>query len=138
MKKSDYRFLREEQVRWEDNDMFGHVNNVKYYSYFDSAVNNFQMAVGGWDPIKGDVRFYVATNQCDYYQSLKFPQSLEVGVAIQKLGNSSITYNISIFADGSDDPSATATAVYVTVDSKTEKPMPIPETLRDAFSAHQI
>ncbi|MVU78691.1 acyl-CoA thioesterase [Nocardia sp. ET3-3] len=121
-------------TRWADNDHYGHVNNVTYYSYFDTAVNAWLIHATGTDIRDLPAIGIVAETSCKFQDSLSFPDLLRVGIRIARLGNSSISYELAIFRDNGDSLSlaATGTFVHVYVDEVTRKPVPIPEVIRAA------
>lgn len=120
-------------TRWHDNDIYGHVNNVVYYSYFDSAVNSYLIAEGGLDIRGGDVIGYVVNSQCDYFSGIAFPEAIEAGLRVNKLGNSSVQYGIGIFRAGESEACAQGCFTHVFVDRNTERPAAMPPTLRTAL-----
>ncbi|MBH0120484.1 acyl-CoA thioesterase [Rhodococcus sp. CX] len=123
------------QTRWADNDHYGHVNNVTYYSYFDSAVNGWLMATTGVDIRELDAIGVVAETSCRYIAELSFPDRLQVGIDVDRLGKRSITYQLAIFREGPDGaltPAATGRFVHVYVDARTRRPVPIPDEIRKA------
>jgi acyl-CoA thioester hydrolase len=120
-------------TRWEDVDVYGHVNNVKYYSYFDTAVNSWIIARGLLRPGQSPIFGIVVETQCTFLRELTFPQMLDVGLAITKLGTSSVSYAIGIFPQGEDEAAARGRFVHVYVDETHRRPAPIPETVRMAF-----
>jgi YbgC/YbaW family acyl-CoA thioester hydrolase len=120
-------------TRWEDVDIYGHVNNVKYYSYFDTAVNAWLLERDLVRPGQSPVFGIVVETQCTFLRELKFPQMLDVGIAITKLGTSSVTYAIGIFAQGEADAAARGRFVHVYVDETNRRPAPIPDDIRQAF-----
>ncbi|WP_327101969.1 acyl-CoA thioesterase [Nocardia vinacea] len=124
-------------TRWADNDHYGHVNNVTYYSYFDTAVNAWLMHATGTDIRELPALGVVAQTSCHYHGSLSFPDQLQVGLRISRLGRSSITYDLAIFRESGDalDLAATGTFVHVYVDNETRKPVEIPEVIRTAAAA---
>ncbi|UGT45840.1 acyl-CoA thioesterase [Nocardia yamanashiensis] len=121
-------------TRWADNDHYGHVNNVTYYSYFDTAVNAFLIHASGTDIRDLPAIGVVAQTSCKFVGSVSFPDQLRVGIRVARLGNSSISYELAIFRlDGVDlELAATGTFVHVYVDETTRKPVPIPDVIRDA------
>lgn len=121
-------------TRWADNDHYGHVNNVAYYSYFDTAVNAWLIHATGTDIRELPAIGIVAETSCKFLDSLSFPDMLKVGIRIKRLGKSSISYELAIFRDTGDDlrPAATGTFVHVYVDNETRKPIPIPAVIRAA------
>ncbi|MBH0777391.1 acyl-CoA thioesterase [Nocardia bovistercoris] len=121
-------------TRWADNDHYGHVNNVTYYAYFDTAVNAWLMRATGTDIRELPALGVVAQTSCRYVGSISFPDRLQVGLRVSRLGNSSITYDLAIFRELDDalELAATGEFVHVYVDSETRKPVPIPEVIRTA------
>ncbi|MEU4418547.1 thioesterase family protein [Nocardia salmonicida] len=121
-------------TRWADNDQYGHVNNVTYYSYFDTAVNAWLMRATGADITALPALGVVAQTSCRFHGSVSFPDQLQVGLRIARLGNSSITYDLAIFREGDAGPELAATGefVHVYVDADTRKPVAIPEVVRAA------
>lgn len=130
----DYAHFQPITTRWHDNDVYGHVNNVVYYSYFDSAVNTYLIEVGGLDIHDGPVVGFVVSSSCDYFASIAFPERIEVGLRIGKLGNSSVQYELAIFKVGEDEACAAGRFVHVFVDRQSNRPVPIPDNLRTAMS----
>ena len=116
-----------------DNDSYGHVNNVTYYSYFDTAVNEHLIRCGGLDPANDPVIAYVVASACRFDKSLTFPETIDAGLAVAKLGTSSVTYEIGIFRQDDDEPAATGHYVHVWVDRATQRPVPIPPRIRAAL-----
>lgn len=131
--RSDYPHFRPISTRWHDNDIYGHVNNVTYYSFFDSAVNTYLIEVGGLDIHNGGVVGFVVSSSCDYFASIAFPDAIEVGLRVGKLGNSSVQYELAVFKAGEDEACAAGRFVHVFVDRQTNRPLPIPEGLRAAL-----
>ena len=133
--RADYRHFQPITTRWHDNDIYGHVNNVVYYSYFDSAVNAYLIERGGLDIHKGEVVGFVVSSSCDYFASIAFPDVLEVGLRVGKLGNSSVQYELAIFKAGEAQACAAGRFVHVFVDRASNRPTPIPNNLRRALEA---
>ena len=131
--RSDYRHFQPITTRWHDNDIYGHVNNVTYYSYFDSAVNAYLIAEGGLDIHGGEVVGFVVSSSCDYFASVAFPDVIEVGLRVGKLGNSSVQYELAIFKSGEEQACAAGRFVHVFVDRQSNRPVPIPGALRSAL-----
>ena len=125
--RGDYRHFQPITTRWHDNDIYGHVNNVTYYSYFDSAVNAYLIAEGGLDIHGGDVVGFVVSSACDYFASIAFPDAIEVGLRVGKLGNSSVQYELAIFRAGEEQACAAGRFVHVFVDRASNRPVSIPE-----------
>lgn len=133
--RSSYRHFVAVPTRWMDNDTYGHVNNVAYYSYFDTAVNAHLIAAGGLDPAHDDVVGYVVETSCRFHQSLSFPQVVDAGLAVTRIGSTSVTYAIGLFAEGAVEPAASGHFVHVWVDRATQRPAPIPASIRAALAA---
>jgi acyl-CoA thioester hydrolase len=132
-RRADYRHFQPIITRWHDNDIYGHVNNVVYYSYFDSAVNAYLIEHGGLDIHDGEVVGFVVSSACDYFASVAFPEALEVGMRVGKLGNSSVQYELAIFKAGDDQACAAGRFVHVFVERASNRPTPIPGGLRQAL-----
>jgi acyl-CoA thioester hydrolase len=128
--RSAYKHFLPLQTRWADNDVYGHVNNVAYYGYFDTIVNEYLIASGALDIHEGAVIGLVVETSCKYCAPLEFPQKLEGGLRVAKIGNSSVRYEIAIFALGADKPAAEGHFVHVYVDRATRKPTSLPAALR--------
>ena len=121
-------------TRWMDNDAYGHVNNVTSYSYFDTAVNEHLIRAGGLDIRNGPAVGYVVETSCRYFQPLTFPDVLEAGLAVVKLGSSSVVYEIAIFRRGDDAAAASGRFVHVWVDRATQRPASVPPAIRAALA----
>ncbi len=132
--RSDYACFLPITTRWMDNDLYGHVNNVTYYSWFDSAVNRYLIEVGGLDIHRGRIIGFVVNSHCNYYRAVAYPDAIEVGIKVDRLGNSSVTYGVAIFRKGEDDPCAEGQFVHVFVQRDTKKATPIPDKLRQALA----
>ncbi|MFT5032506.1 MAG: acyl-CoA thioester hydrolase [Bermanella sp.] len=122
-------------TRWMDNDIYGHVNNVAYYSYFDSAANSFLIHECGLDIHGGEIIGFVVSSGCEYLSPLAYPDELEAGLAIEKLGNSSVRYNIGLFKKGSTLASAHGFFVHVFVTRSDQQAVRIPDRMRTAMAA---
>jgi acyl-CoA thioester hydrolase len=131
--RADYRRFLSIPTRWMDNDSYGHVNNVTYYSYFDTVVNEHLIRVGGLDIERDPVVGYVVETSCRYRKPLTFPETVDAGLRVARLGTSSATYEIGIFRRGDDDAAATGRFVHVWVDRSTQRPAPIPPRIRSAL-----
>ncbi|MDO9623143.1 MAG: thioesterase family protein [Pseudomonas sp.] len=131
--RRDYPHFQPISTRWHDNDIYGHVNNVTYYSYFDSAVNTYLIEVGGLDIHSGEVVGFVVSSSCDYFASIAFPERIEIGLRVAKLGNSSVQYELAVFKQGEDAACAAGRFVHVFVDRQSNRPVSIPEYLRAAL-----
>lgn len=131
--RSDYRHFQPILTRWQDNDVYGHVNNVAYYSYFDSAVNTYLIEQGGLDIHGGEVVGFVVSSSCDYFASVAFPERLEVGLRVAKLGTSSVQYELAVFRAGEDEACAAGRFVHVFVERASNQPVEIPAGIREAL-----
>ncbi|HEX3005931.1 MAG TPA: thioesterase family protein [Angustibacter sp.] len=122
------------QTRWADNDQYGHANNVVYYSWFDTAVNGLLMQRLGCDVRDLPAIGVVAETSCRYLAQVGFPQQLEVGLAVERLGTSSVTYRLAVFETGAFEPAAVGRFVHVYVDPGTRRPVPVPQAVRDVLA----
>lgn len=122
-------------TRWSDNDAYGHVNNTIHYQWFDSAVNALLVAAGLLDIVNGDPIGLVVETGCSYFAPLSFPGDVEVGVAIDRLGGSSVTYRIGVFAAGAAEPAAQGHFIHVYVGRDSRRPVPLPEEWRARLKA---
>jgi acyl-CoA thioester hydrolase len=129
---AEYGFVTSITTRWSDNDIYGHINNVTYYSYFDSAANLY-LIQHGLDIANGTTIALVVESSCAYHKPLAYPTQLRAGVRVDKLGNRAVTYGIAIFDDVDDTAAAHGTFVHVFVDRVTRKAVPIPPPLRTAL-----
>jgi len=132
--RSDYAHFQPITTRWHDNDIYGHVNNVTYYSFFDSAVNTYLIEVGGLDIHSGAVVGFVVSSSCDYFASIAFPERVDIGLRVGKLGNSSVQYELAVFKAGEEEACAAGRFVHVFVDRDSNRPVSIPDGLRRALS----
>jgi acyl-CoA thioester hydrolase len=133
----DYPHTHTLQTRWKDNDVYGHVNNVEFYSYFDSAINAWLIREGGLDIEGGDVIGVCAESHCEFSAALAFPDAVDVHLRVGRLGRSSVRYELAVAKQGEPDPAATGHFVHVFVDRETRRPVPIPERLRTALERLQ-
>jgi len=121
------------QTRWSDNDAYGHVNNVVYYSWFDTVVNEYLITAGALDIERSPVIGLVVETRCSYFSELAFPQPVEAGLRVAHIGRSSVRYEIGLFAAGDDMASAQGHFVHVYVDRASRKATPLPAALRSAL-----
>ena len=128
-----FRWWLEIPTRWMDNDIYGHVNNVQYYSYFDTVVNTHLIREAGLDIHKSPVIGLVVETRCQFKKSLIFPECIDAGIRVDRLGRSSVTYAIGLFRDGDDESAALGHFVHVYVDRPTQTPVPIPDMMRAAM-----
>ncbi|TXS96502.1 acyl-CoA thioesterase [Parahaliea maris] len=133
--RDDYRYFCPITTRWSDNDLYGHVNNVVYYSYFDSAANRYLIEEGGLDIQAGDIVGFVVNSGCEYHAPIAYPERIEAGVRVEKLGNSSVRYGIAIFREGREEAVAHGHFVHVFVERAANRSVPIPPRLREALAA---
>jgi acyl-CoA thioester hydrolase len=131
--RARYRHFLEIQTRWSDNDIYGHVNNVTYYSYFDTVVNCYLIDQGGLDIRNGAVIGVAVETMCRFRKPVTYPECVEAGLRVGTLGNSSVRYEIGIFRQGEDEAAASGHFVHVFVDRAENRPVPIPGPIRDAL-----
>lgn len=133
--RADYRHFLSIPTRWMDNDVYGHVNNVEYYSYFDTVVNQYMMARGGLDYLNGGTVGFVVETRCSYKRPIAFPDIVEAGIRVARIGTSSVTYEVGLFIEGQEAIRAFGHFVHVYVDRASGKPVSIPEQARAAMEA---
>ena len=133
MQRSDYKHLLTIETRWMDNDVYGHVNNVVYYSFFDTAVNRYLIDEGVLDIGAGETIGFVVETSCTYEKPISFPDRVTAGIRAARIGTSSVRYEIGIFRNDEDESSAHGHFVHVYVDRATERSRPIPEPMRAAL-----
>ena len=133
--RSDFVQYRHLTTRWQDNDVYGHMNNVVYYELVDSVVNSWLRNEAGMPVPDGDIVGLVVQSGCTYHASLGWPEPIEAGMAVARVGNSSITYLIGLFSVGKDDAAAEASFTHVYVNKDTRRPVPIPDNLRTAATS---
>ena len=133
--RRDYKHFQPITTRWHDNDIYGHVNNVVYYGFFDTAVNNYLIQQGGLDIQDGDIVGFVVSSACDYFASIAYPDLIEVGLRVARLGNSSVQYELAIFREGEQEACAAGRFVHVFVERASNRPTAIPPRLRAALEA---
>src|ERR1700736_1686369 len=128
-RRSDYPHHLPIATRWSDNDLYGHVNNVVYYSYFDTVVNEYLIRHGALDLEAGKTIGLVVETHCSYFASLAFPERIDAGLRVTRLGTTSVRYEVGIFSAGSEQPAAQGYFVHVYVDRDTRSPTPLPKAL---------
>lgn len=136
--RDDYRVFYPITTRWMDNDLYGHVNNVTYYSYFDTAVNQYLIEQGRLDIHNGTIVGFVVSSSCSYRRSVAFPERIEAGLRVDRLGNSSVQYGVGIFREGEPAICAHGEFVHVFVDRAENRSVPVPESIRAALEALQV
>ena len=129
--RGDYRWRMTIATRWADNDAYGHVNNTVYYQWFDTAVNAWLVEAGLLDIEHGDPIGLVVETGCNYFAPLSFPGDVEVGIAVDRLGSSSVTYRIGVFGAARDEPSAQGHFTHVYVGREDRRPAPLPDDWRE-------
>ncbi len=132
-RRSEYAHFERVATRWMDNDVYGHVNNASYFSYFDSVINRFLIARGGLDIHGGGTVGFVVSSRCDYFGPTAYPEVVEVGLRAERIGRSSVTYGVALFAGNEERARAAGAMTHVFVDRATSKPVPIPAPLRQAL-----
>ncbi len=131
--RSDYKVFYPITTRWSDNDLYGHVNNVTYYSYFDSAVNQYLIEQGGLNIHEGKIVGFVVNSGCEYHAPIAYPEAVEAGLRVDRLGNSSVQYGVGIFKQGEEQAVANGHFVHVFVERAENKAVAIPDGLRAAL-----
>jgi len=128
--RDDYRHWQSVATRWADNDAYGHVNNTVHYQWFDTVVNGWLIAKGLLDIEHGDPIGLVVETGCRYASPLSYPQTVEIGIAIERVGGSSVRYRIGVFAQGEPEAAAQGHFVHVYVDRTSRRPVALPEAWR--------
>jgi acyl-CoA thioester hydrolase len=128
--RGDFPHFLEIVTRWADNDVYGHVNNATYYSYFDTLVNRMLIERNLLDPAKSTAIGVVVETACRFFASLSFPDVIDAGLRVARIGNSSVQYEISLFRRGDKEPAASGRFVHVYVDRATRRPVPVPAEVR--------
>jgi acyl-CoA thioester hydrolase len=132
--RSLYKVFRRIDTRWMDNDVYGHVNNVVYYSWFDTAVNAWLIEQGALNIHHGKTIGLVIETQCNYFAPLSFPQTIEAGIRVARLGSSSVRYEVGLFAQGEDLCAARGHFIHVYVDRDTRRPVTaLPDKLKSVL-----
>tara|TARA_B110000003_G_scaffold152808_2_gene153520 strand:- start:32286 stop:32723 length:438 start_codon:yes stop_codon:yes gene_type:complete len=133
IKRSDYKYFQVITTRWSDNDIYGHVNNITYYSYFDTATNQYLIDHAGFDIQNAPIVGFIVHSNCNYIGPIAFPDKIEVGIFVKKIGNSAVTYNIGIFKKGEDKASAFGEFIHVFVNRNDKQSTPIPASIKKAL-----
>jgi acyl-CoA thioester hydrolase len=131
--RNDYKHILPLQTRWADNDIYGHVNNVAYYGYFDTIVNEYLIGSGVLDIHGGDVIGLVVETGCKYFTPLEFPEKLEGGLRVARIGNSSVRYELAIFKAGDNAPAAEGHFTHVYVNRQTRRSVALPAAFRSVL-----
>ena len=133
-RRGDFPYFMAIPTRWMDNDIYGHVNNVTYYSYFDTAVNHHLIEAGGLDIHEGPAFGVVAETSCRFLKALQFPDVVNAGIRVTRLGRSSVRYEIGLFCADDEEPAAVGSFVHVWVDRAARRPVPVPDAIRAALA----
>jgi acyl-CoA thioester hydrolase len=135
LRRADFRVRRTLPTRWSDDDTYGHVNNVVHYLMFDTAVNGWLIEASGVD-IRGLTAIgLVVETSCRYFAELRFPETVTAGIALERLGTSSVVYRLALFGERAEEPAAVGRFVHVYVDRETTRPVPVPPEIRAALAA---
>ena len=135
--RADYAAFRPITTRWMDNDVYGHVNNVIYYSFFDTVVSGFLFENGLIDYHDGDVIGLAVESQCSYFAPIAFPDAVTGGMRVERIGTSSVRYQVGIFRNEEDTAAAAGHFTHVYVDADTRRPVPLSDKMRAALEALQ-
>jgi acyl-CoA thioester hydrolase len=133
--RAAFAHFRRMDTRWNDNDVYGHINNVVYYAFFDTAVNAYLIQSGTLDIQNSTVVGLVVETQCQYFKPIAYPDTVHAGIRVAKLGTSSVRYEIGLFRNDEDTAAAQGHFIHVYTDRATNRPVPIPEATRRALSA---
>ena len=134
-RRADYRAFSDISTRWMDNDVYGHVNNVVHYSWFDTAVNGHLIEQGALDIAASPTVGLVVETGCQYFAPIAFPERVRAGLRVAHVGNSSVRYEVGLFRNDDDEAAAQGHFVHVYVDRATRRPVPLPEGLRRVVEA---
>ena len=132
-RRASYRSFLSIPTRWMDNYLYGHVNNVVYYSYFDTLINRYLIEEGGLDIHRAAVIGIAVETQCRFHRSIAYPETIDAGLRVGKLGTSSVRYEIGLFKAGGDEAVADGHFVHVFVERASQRPVPIPPAIRAAL-----
>ncbi len=132
---AEFAVYRPIATRWRDNDIYGHINNVEYYAYFDTVVNGHLIDAELLDIAHGALVGYVVETKCSYFTQLAFPDRLEGGLRVDRIGTSSVQYGVAIFREGADAVAAAGHFIHVYVDRETQRPTPLPKNWRSGLEA---
>ncbi|MFZ2990995.1 acyl-CoA thioesterase [Ideonella sp.] len=136
--RAAFSVFRTLPTRWMDNDLYGHINNAAYYSFFDTAVNAYLIGAGALDIQSGSVIGLVIENHCNYFASLAFPEDVEAGLRVGHIGRSSVRYELGLFAPGASHSAASGHFIHVYVDRETRRPTELPAALQQALLALKV
>ena len=133
LRRTDFPVLRQLPTRWSDEDTYGHVNNVVHYLMFDTAVNGWLIEASGVDIRQLPAIGLVVETSCRYFAQLRFPETVTAGIALERLGTSSVVYRLALFGQDADEPAAVGRFVHVYVDRDGRRPTPVPPQIRSAL-----
>ena len=133
MHRSDYSYFKNITTRWADNDIYGHINNVVYYSYFDTVANQYLIEFADFNPVSAPVIGVIVHSNCNYIKAIAYPDKIEAGLTVKKLGRSSVTYGIGVFRQGESAACAYGEFVHVFVNRKDNLPISIPTKIRESL-----
>lgn len=120
-------------TRWIDNDIYGHMNNALYYAFFDTVINRYLIDIGGLDIHAGAVIGFAVETHCEFYTPIAFPDVIDAGLAVARIGKSSVRYEVALFKQGTDSAAAFGYFIHVFVDRTSQRPVPIPSGIRKAL-----
>ena len=133
--RSDYPIFYSLESRWADNDIYGHINNVAYYAYFDSVVNRFLIEEGGLRPGVDTVVGYVVHSSADYFSPASYPVTLTLGLKVLRMGQKSVRWEVGVFASDAEQSCVTGTFTHAFVDRESSRSAPVPDGIRRAIEA---
>lgn len=133
--RQHYAYFKQLTTRWIDNDVYGHVNNAVYYTWFDTVTNSFLIEQGGLDIQRSDVIGFIVASSCEYHTPVKFPNNIDAGLRVNRIGNSSVEYGVAIFTEGDDKAAANGTFTHVYVNRASGQSTKIPEVMRSALKS---
>jgi acyl-CoA thioester hydrolase len=133
-----YGFRRVFPTRWNDNDQYGHVNNVVYYAAMDTTINAWLLGRAGLDPLDGDVLAFCVASSCRYHRPVSYPDDLELGLGVAAVGRTSVTWELGIFRRGDPEALATGSFTHVFVDRASQRPTPIPPLIRQEIEDRML
>ena len=132
--REDLPYRRPIPTRWADNDIYGHVNNVEFYAFFDTVINAFLIEEGGLDIHRGDAIGLCVESHCAFHRALEFPETIDAGLRVEHLGTSSVRYGVVLFGERAEEPAADGWFVHVFVDRGSRRPVAIPDPIRAALA----
>ncbi|MFK7730421.1 MAG: acyl-CoA thioesterase [Pseudomonadales bacterium] len=132
--REHYAYFSKVSTRWMDNDVYQHINNVVYYSFFDTVCNEYLIERAGFNPQTAPVIGFIVSSNCQYLAPLSYPVKIEAAFRVNRLGNSSVEYGVAVFAEGESSAAAWGTYTHVFVNRESDKPTPIPDQIREALT----